>query len=142
MTWLNYNATRSYDTDIITSRRNLPPRCLPRRTSQTTAKMPPKPRSDLILQPHNLTHLPTRDQTHAHHNLSLTTTSIAMPHLRRVPPRHLQILPTLPYLPQRQRGLQVEESRKVRWDLRAPGAVAEARCRRDGEQREAGRTSR
>lgn len=142
MASLSHHATHPFDTDILSSRRNLPTRWLPKRPSKRPAKMLNHPRSDRTLQPHTLTQHPKRNRTHPHHSTILTGAHTALSYLRRAPRRHLQVLPELPYLPQCARRLQGEESRKVRWNLRAPGAGAEARCRRDGEQRGAEGTSR
>lgn len=137
MTCLGHYATHTYDTDTTASRRIIPTTCLPRRTSKML-----KQRYALILQPHALTHHPSRNQTHPHHSISLTTAQTALPHLRRAPRRRLQVLPTRPHLPLQQRRLQIEENDQVRRHHHAPSAAAEAQCRRDGERREAGRNTR
>lgn len=59
---LSHHATHPFDTDIIASRRNLPTRWLPRRTSRRPAKMLNHPRSDSTLQPHNLIQHPKERQ--------------------------------------------------------------------------------
>lgn len=58
MASLSHHATRPFDTNTITSRRNLPTRCLLKRPSARPAKMLNHPRSDNSLQPHTLAQHP------------------------------------------------------------------------------------